>query len=257
MMRLTTFASGSSGNCALLSMDGVHLLLDAGISYRRICEHLALSGVQSGQLSAVLITHEHSDHIAGLATLIRHCTAPICAPRTVAGSLNRSIAGVESHLRVVSPGNPERFGALTVSCFPTSHDTEESVGWRIEGSAVFALATDTGCVTPEIETGLQSADAVLVEANHDVDMLLSGPYPPYLKRRILSARGHLSNDDCAALCARLADAGTRRFLLGHLSRENNSPARAYRTVAAALEGKDAALYVAPAAERFTLEVDEC
>ena len=255
-MRLTTFASGSGGNCALLSMDGAQLLLDAGISWRRISAELECSGVKPEALTAVLTTHEHSDHIAGLATLIKHCAAPICAPRTVARSLERTLAGAAARLHIFTPGVPEAFGALRVSCFPTSHDTAESVGWRVEGSAVFALATDTGCVTPEILSGLRGADAALIEANHDVDMLRFGPYPVYLKRRILSAHGHLSNDDCAALAAALAGSGTRQIILGHLSRENNSPARAYRTVAAALEGTGTALCVAPAAERMTVEVAE-
>ena len=256
MMRLTTFASGSSGNCALLTMDGVHILIDAGISYRRICDNLALSGILPEALSAVLITHEHSDHIAGLQTLAKRCAAPICAPRTLAGELNRIVSGVAARLRVIPTGSAENVGALTVRCFPTSHDVSESVGWRVEGSAVFALATDTGCVTPEIEQALTGADAVLLEANHDPDMLLAGPYPWPLKRRILSERGHLSNADCAALCARLAESGTRQFVLGHLSRENNSPARAFQTVSAALTGSGAMLCVAPAEERLTLEVTE-
>lgn len=253
MMRLTTFASGSTGNCALLTMDGVHILLDAGISCRRICEHLSLSGVRSEDLAAILITHEHSDHIAGLATLLKRCAAPVCAPRAVAGSLDRTVAGVAARLRVVNPGEPFSLGGLSLRCFSTSHDTAQSVGWRVEGEHSFALATDTGCVTPEVEAGLLGAEAVLIEANHDVDMLLSGPYPWHLKRRILSERGHLSNADCAALAVRLAESGTRQILLGHLSRENNSPARAFGTVAAALGGR-AALYVAPAEDRFTLEV---
>ena len=140
-------------------------------------------------------------------------------------------------------------------CFPTSHDVSESVGWRVAGSSVFALATDTGCVTPELVSALAGAETVLIEANHDPDMLRAGPYPWYLKRRILSERGHLSNDDCAALACRLAESGTRQIVLGHLSRENNSPALAFRTVSAALAGKGAALYVAPAEDRFTLEED--
>ena len=253
MMRLTTFASGSTGNCALLTMDGVHILLDAGISCRRICEHLRLSGVKPEDLAAILITHEHSDHIAGLATLVKRCAAPVCAPRAVAGYLDRTVAGVAARLRVVTPGEDFDLGGLTVRCFSTSHDSAQSVGWRVTGERTFALATDTGCITPEVEAGLTGADAVLIEANHDVDMLLAGPYPYYLKRRILSERGHLSNADCAALAARLAEGGTRQILLGHLSRENNSPARAFETVSAALAGR-AFVYVAPAEDRFTLEV---
>ena len=256
-MRIITFASGSSGNCALLTLDSVHILLDAGISYRRICAELERSGVRPEDLAAVLITHEHSDHISGLGTLVRRCAAPICAPRIVARRLERTVAGAAARLRVFVPGTPEALGPLRVRCFPTSHDTDESVGWRVEGSAVFALATDTGCVTAEIEDGLRGADAVLIEANHDLDMLRTGPYPVYLKRRILSQRGHLSNDDCAALAARLAKSGTRQIILGHLSRENNRPAIAYQTVCAALEGTETALCVAPAAERLTVEVAPC
>ncbi len=256
-MRLTTFASGSSGNCALLTLDGVHILLDAGISCRRICAELERSGVRPEALAAILITHEHSDHIAGLGTLIKHCAAPICAPRTVARHLDRTVAGAVARLREFTPGLEETVGTLRLRCFPTSHDTEESVGWRIEGSAVFALATDTGCVTPGILEGLLGADAVLIEANHDPDLLLSGPYPPYLKKRILSDRGHLSNGDCAALAAKLSAGGTRQIVLGHLSRENNRPALAYQTVAAALAGTQTALCVAPAAERLTVEVEPC
>ena len=252
-MRLVTFASGSSGNCALLSLDGVHLLLDAGISFRRIRAELARSGLAPEDLTAVLITHEHTDHIAGLATLTKCCAAPVCAPRIVARQLERTVAGAAARLRVFAPGVPETLAGLRVACFPTSHDTAQSVGWRVEGSAVFALATDTGCVTPEMRSALSGADCVLLEANHDLDMLRTGPYPVYLKRRILSPRGHLSNADCAALAAELAQSGTRQIVLGHLSRENNTPALAYRAVQAALAGTPAALCVAPADTRLTVE----
>ena len=111
-MRLVTFASGSSGNCALLTLDGVHILLDAGISWRRSRAELERSGVGPEELSAVLITHEHSDHIAGLGTLVRNCAAPICAPRTVARHLERTVAGAAARLRVFMPGLEESVGAL-------------------------------------------------------------------------------------------------------------------------------------------------
>ena len=124
----------------------------------------------------------------------------------------------------------------------------------MEGSETFALATDTGTVTEEIRRGLRGADAVILEANHDVERLKTGPYPYSLKRRVLSDRGHLSNENCAALAAELAGSGTRYIILGHLSRENNTPALALRTVAGALGGTEG-LYVAPAFERLTLETD--
>ena len=255
-MRLTTFASGSSGNCALLSMNGVHFLLDAGISFRRIKEHLSISGLTPEQLSAVLITHEHSDHVSGLTTLLKRCNVPICAPRTVANRLRCTIAGVEQCLREIPVGDPFMLDGLCVRAFHTPHDTDESVGWRIEGSECFAIATDMGCVTDEILSGLTGADAVLIEANHDEEMLRFGPYPPALKRRILSDHGHLSNENCGLLAAHLADHGTKQIVLGHLSRENNTPGRALETVRTALGERETALYVAPADGRLTLEVQK-
>ena len=130
--------------------------------------------------------------------------------------------------------------------FHTPHDTDESVGYRVEGAGVFAISTDMGHVTAEVEAGLLGADAALIEANHDLKMLADGPYPFPLKRRILSERGHLSNADCAVLARRLAESGTKRIILGHLSRENNRPELAMDAVAAALEGLDTELLCAPA-----------
>lgn len=259
-MRVITFASGSGGNCALVSLGAAHFLLDAGISFKRIREQLSLSGLAPEELTAVLITHDHSDHIGGLATLVKRCAVPVCAPRAVAGALRRGVAGIERNLTVVPVGEDVAvFPDVTLRAFRTPHDTEESVGWRISGKGeTFALATDMGCVTEEIRDGLLGADAVVIEANHDVDMLKTGPYPFHLKKRILSDHGHLSNDDCAALAALLAQHGTKYIVLGHLSRENNTPARAFGTVRAALEGSTASarLYVAPAAERLTLELEK-
>lgn len=252
-MRLTTFASGSSGNCALLSFGSTHILLDAGISYRRIRQNLALSGLTPDSLSAVLLTHEHSDHIAGLTTMLKRCAVPLLAPRTLANHLRRCVVGAEGRVREVPVGEPFPLGGVMLRAFHTPHDTDESVGWRVEGQECFALATDMGCLTEEVRTGLLGADVVLIEANHDVDMLCTGPYPPSLKRRILSDRGHLSNENCGVLAAFLADRGTKQIVLGHLSRENNTPEKAFRTVRTALGERETALYVAPPDARLTLE----
>lgn len=253
MMRLTTFASGSSGNCALLEYGDTRLLLDVGISFRRIREALAVSGLTPEDLAAVLVTHEHSDHISGIAMMLRRSGVPIFAPRTVLRRLCAASAGVEARMHPVSPGECFSVGTLRVTPFATPHDTDESVGWRIEGDGVFGLATDLGCVTDEIRAGLSGADAVLIEANHDVELLRAGPYPAALKRRILSDHGHLSNESCGVLAAYLADHGTSCVILGHLSHENNTPDRAYRAVADALAGRETRLYTAPADGRFTLE----
>ena len=254
-MRLTTFASGSGGNCALLSMDGVHLLLDAGISCRRIRQQLRLSGLEPEQLGGVLITHTHRDHICGLALLLRACPLPVLASEGVARELLGSVAGIEPCLRALPLDTPTELGGLRLRCFPTPHDTAYSVGWRVEGRERFALATDMGTVTEPVRRGLLGADAVLIEANHDEELLRRGPYPVSLKRRILSDRGHLSNAACAALAQELEQSGTRYMILGHLSRENNRPELALRTVRDSLAGT-AGVFVAPAQERLTLETEE-
>lgn len=254
-MRLVTFASGSRGNCALVSDRECHILVDAGISMKRVRDNLALSGLSPAKLSGILITHEHTDHIAGLPMLSKHYHIPIYAPRTVANHLRYAVAGVEDCLLEIPVGQAFSLGTLSVTAFPTPHDTDQSVGYRLEGESTFALATDMGHVTEAVEAGLRGADAVLIEANHDLDMLRNGPYPYYLKKRILSPNGHLSNDDCAVLATRLAEQGTRYIVLGHLSRDNNTPTIAYRTVHQALEGRNVFLCTAPTSECLTLEME--
>ncbi len=255
-MQIVTFASGSSGNCTLVSFDGRCFLIDAGISFKRIRENLALSGVQPDQLSAVLITHEHSDHISGLATMVKRCPAPVFATPVVAQMLRKSVPGIAERLRELPIGETANINGVSFRAFRTPHDTRESVGWRLQGEEEsFALATDMGRVTEDIREGLTGADAVLIEANHDLEMLRYGPYPYPLKKRIMSEHGHLSNLDCASLACDLSDSGVRCIILGHLSRENNSPALAFQTVSAALAGKNTQLYVAPALTRLTLELE--
>ena len=253
-MRLVTFASGSTGNCALVSAGG-HILIDAGISLRRIRSHLSLSGLTPEDISGVLITHEHSDHISGLAMLVKYHKIPVYAPDAVAVSLRGSVPGIDACLREIVPGEMFSLGDMNIRAFPTPHDVRQSVGYRIEGDAVFGFATDMGHVTEEVVSGLSGADAVVIEANHDTDMLLAGPYPPYLKQRVLSERGHLSNDSSAALALRLAESGTRTIVLGHLSRENNTPSLAVGAVRRALGEREVFVCAAPADERLTVNIE--
>ena len=256
-MRVTVFASGSSGNCLLLSGGGTNILIDAGISLRRLSEQLGQCYLSLQDSGGVLITHEHSDHIMGLKTLLRHSDCPILAPRTLSARLCGMLPEIDERLRVVPVGESVRLGALSIRAFHTPHDTDESVGYRVGcGEALFALATDMGCVTDEIRENLRGCGTVLIEANHDEEMLRFGPYPIYLKRRILSERGHLSNDCCAALARELAESGTRTIILGHLSRQNNTPAVARRTVAAALEGTEVRLLCAPEFGCMEVAVEE-
>lgn len=223
----------------------------------RIVSCLAQLGISMDTVGGVLITHEHSDHVSGLRMLVKRYRLPVYAPHTVVNRLRGMQPELEESLAVIPVGEPFALGSITVTAFHTPHDTDESVGYRAESGGVFAVATDMGCVTDEIMDGLSGADTVLIESNHDEEMLRYGIYPVQLKRRILSDRGHLSNKCCADLAGTLYERGTRRFILGHLSRENNRPELALSCVGAALAGTDAELYAAPVFGCLSLEVGSC
>ena len=240
----------------LLSDGDTHLLIDAGISMRRIEQSLARAGLTVNDIAGVLITHEHADHISGLGMLLKHYDLTVYAPHTVGARLCGMLPAAADRLRVVPVGELFPVGGVRVRAFHTPHDTDESVGYRVEGGGCFALATDMGEVTDEVLDGLLGADTVLIESNHDLDMLRDGPYPPQLKRRILSDHGHLSNTDCALLAARLAQAGTGTVILGHLSRENNRPALALEECEKALAGSGTRLFCAPVLGCLSLRIKE-
>ena len=254
-MRVHVFASGSSGNCLLLEDRDTKLLIDAGISRRRVAAALSGLGCTMEEIGGVLITHEHSDHISGLESLVKRRNIPVFAPHTVAARLLGAKPWLQEKLRVIPVEEPFDLGSLRITAFHTPHDTDESVGYRIEGEGVYAHATDTGCVTEEMRAALLGADTVLLESNHDEDLLRWGPYPIYLKKRILSARGHLSNAACAAFARELAECGTRRIILAHLSRENNRPEKAMEETGRALAGTGAELYCAPVLGCLSVSVE--
>ena len=254
-MRITVFASGSSGNCLLVESGNTRLLIDAGISVRRITKSLSHLCLTWRDIDGVLITHEHSDHISGLKMLLKYYALPLYAPHTVAARLCGMLPDAVDCMHVIPVGESFRVGSLQVRAFHTPHDTDESVGYRVEGEGCFAMATDMGHVSQEVVEGLLGADIALIESNHDLEMLRNGGYPFYLKRRILSARGHLSNADCALLARQLAESGTGEIVLGHLSRENNRPELALRETAAALEGLETRLCCAPADGLLCLETE--
>ena len=229
----------------LLSGGDTHILIDAGLSLKKIETALRQAGFTGQDIGGVLITHEHSDHVSGLAMLAKRYGVPIYAPHTVANRIIGTYPRTEDCMRIIRVGEDFPIGMLKVRCFHTPHDTDESVGYRVECGGVFALATDMGCVTNEVEDNLLGADTVLIESNHDVELLRGGRYPIYLKRRILSDHGHLSNEDCAGLARRLAEHGTRRIILGHLSRENNTPELALAASRRALAGLPVELQCAP------------
>ena len=236
-----TLASGSSGNALVISHNGRHFLLDAGISCRRITVGLGELGLRLDDLSGILITHTHSDHISGLQTLVKHCDTPIFASERTVRELNHRLAGLEERLHPVD-------GQFTVDgceaeAFPTAHDAPGSCGFRVEDAGVL---TDSGYVPEAAETVLSGVSLLILEANHDVDTLRGGGYPYFLKERILGSEGHLSNAAAGEFAANMARFGTREIVLAHLSRENNTPQLAYDTVAACLQRSRCAVRLAVA-----------
>ncbi len=223
-------------------------MIDAGISLRRIKASLKALSLSVEDLSAILITHTHSDHTGALATTVRHHTVPIFASSAAARELQYRVQGITPLLHPFEVGCELTFGDCRVRSFPTSHDVPGSVCYRVDTpDGSFGLLTDSGFITEEAEAILPGVDLLVLEANHDVETLMSGPYPYYLKDRILGSRGHLSNDTAAEFAVKAARAGTKEIVLAHLSRENNTPAMAYNAVWQALSccGCSAALSVAP------------
>lgn len=239
MTSFRTIASGSSGNASLLSCGSTHLLIDMGISCRRTLAALKEMGLTAEDLSGILITHEHTDHIGGLATYIKKYTTPIfCTPGT-ARQLHYRLAGVAPLLRPIPFSQPQLLSDLHITALPTSHDCSESAAYRVDTpDGIVGYLTDTGFICQETADALLGADLLVLESNHDVETLLSGPYPYHLKRRVLGPQGHLSNDVAAQFAADSARAGTRDIILAHLSEENNTPQMALNTVGRLLEAAD-------------------
>jgi phosphoribosyl 1,2-cyclic phosphodiesterase len=243
-----TFASGSSGNALLLSCGRTHLLVDAGISCRRITASLRELGLILEEVSAVLITHSHTDHVSGLRTLLKRTRFPVFATAQTGRDLSGRLVDLEGRLAEVPLGQPFSLGDVTVTAFPTSHDAPGSCGYRFDTTdGGVGILTDTGYVTPEAEAVLPGVDLAVLEANHDVETLRSGPYPYYLKERVLGSQGHLCNEDAARFAVTLASAGASEIVLAHLSLENNTPAMARNAVETALSagGLSPTLSVAP------------
>ena len=234
-MTICTLASSSSGNCTIVSQGNTHLLIDAGISLRRIKDGLKRVGLSPDDLAGVLVTHEHSDHINGIEMLIKYHMTPVFTSRGAGSGVCAAIPEAGPYVNCFETGVAFKLGDITVSSFITPHDTAESVGYcLLANGKTLVYVTDLGCVTDEVLAAASGADIAIIESNHDSDMLRSGPYPPYLKRRIQSNYGHLSNSDSGVFAARLALSGTRYLQLSHLSRENNTPGLALRTVENAL-----------------------
>ena len=233
-MRLCSIASGSSGNCTYVGSDNTHLLVDTGISKKRIDAGLHELDIKGEDLNGILITHEHSDHIQGLGVFSRKYKIPIYATKgTIQGiqayrALGKMPEGLLHEIRT-----DENFvlGDLNIHPFAISHDANEPSGFRIgQGSKSVAIATDLGKYDNYIIENLKGLDAVLLEANHDIHMLEVGPYPYALKRRVMGDKGHLSNELSGRLLCDILHDDLKSVILGHLSKENNYEELAYETV---------------------------
>lgn len=233
-MRLCSIASSSSGNCIYVGSDDTHILVDAGISKKRIEEGLEELGVCGEDLQGILITHEHTDHIQGLGVFSRRYGIPIYATRgTIKGIRESQSLGKipEELLHEVSADEEFEVGDLRMKPFHISHDAYEPSAYRIEHrKKAVAIATDLGSYDAYIISNLQNLDAVVLEANHDVHMVEVGPYPYYLKQRVLGSRGHLSNELSGRLLCDILHENLKHIVLGHLSKDNNYAELALATV---------------------------
>lgn len=233
-MRLCSIASGSSGNCIYVGDEHTHLLVDTGISKKRIEEGLHTLGIQGNELKGILITHEHADHIQGLGVFSRKYEIPIYATRgTIEGIRAQSSLGrlPEGLLHEVDIDQNFMLGDMEICPFAISHDARQPSGFRIgNAKKTVAVATDLGKYDDYTVENLQNLNAVVLEANHDIHMLEVGPYPYVLKRRVMGDKGHLSNELTGRLLCDILHDDLQYVILGHLSKENNYEELAYETV---------------------------
>ena len=253
MARVIPLYSSSSGNSYYISSSGGSVLIDVGRSARQTALVLQNAGIDPAGISGIFITHEHSDHIAGVRVFSEKYHIPVFAEEeTMKGLFRAGVIGPKTEALTLGPSGVS-CGLMQITPFDTSHDTPKSCGYRVElpDGRIISLFTDLGTVTETVRDGLRGCDLAILESNHDPELLRNGPYPYPLKQRILSERGHLSNPDCAQEITALALNGTARFLLAHLSRENNTPRLAFDCSNSALEaigmkrGTDYELWVAP------------
>ena len=238
-MDLYSIASGSSGNCIYVGDKQSGVLVDAGISMKRIAEGMEEQGLSLCDTKAIFVTHEHSDHVSGLGPILRKYQIPVYGTESTLMKLIQSdkMKNVDTDLFVpVKKDVPVSVEQMTITPFSISHDAVDPVCYTIEKEhKKIAIATDMGTYTDYTLSHINGAQALLLEANHDINMLQVGHYPYYLKMRILGDHGHLSNDSSARLIGQVLNDELKYVVLGHLSKENNYPKLAYETVRYELE----------------------
>lgn len=231
---LCSLVSGSSGNSSLVSYKGTNILIDCGMSGKKLEQLLAELGLCGSDISAILVTHEHIDHVSGVGVVSRRFDLPVYA--TCGTHFAMEVGKMsEENIKYIEPDRPFEIGEIGVNAFCIPHDAADPVGYRFFcGDKKLAVATDIGVMTNEIFDSISGSESIILESNHDIEMLKNGSYPIQLKSRILSNVGHMSNALAAKTALALAKRGTKRIMLAHLSNENNTPRLAYDTVSGEL-----------------------
>ncbi len=256
--KIYTLCSGSGGNSAFIRVRDTAILIDAGKSAKKICALLEKIGEKIEDVDAIFVTHEHIDHVSAIETISKKYHIPVHMQTPSAEALLGE--GRQAFQSVVcTHALEDRVDVrdVTVSAFRTSHDSKMCVGYRIDfvedgKPCAVGLATDTGYVSDEVRAGLGGCSAVIIECNHDEDMLMSGPYTYAMKQRVSSRFGHLSNKACADFSAELAESGTKGFILAHLSPKNNDPELALNAVTCAVAHTGASVFVSKSDEPVEL-----
>ena len=236
-MRFCVLGSGSKGNATYLESGGTSILIDAGMSGKELQKRLSAINVELSAIDAILVTHEHNDHVQGVGILSRRANIPVYANHGTFSAASKIVNKLFAY-NEFETGGSFYFRNLEIHPFSISHDTEDPVGFRIsDGDAAFGYCTDTGKVSRLMVHRLASCQALVLESNHDIEMLRNGTYPPYLKQRIRSSHGHLDNEAAAVLLQELAHEKLQHVVLAHLSEENNHPEIAFHAAAEALNNK--------------------
>jgi len=232
-LKFCSLYSGSSGNSLFVSSNNTKILIDAGLSGKRIQSALDMIAENPKEIGGIVVTHEHSDHIHGVGVLSRRFDLPIYANQKTWAAMMKDLGKIAEHnVKSFDFEKPFNIQDFQIGAFKTSHDAADSAGFVIsDGKKRLGIATDSGMITPEMRSALCGCDLVVLESNHDVSMLEAGSYPFYLKQRIKSDFGHLSNETAGALALALVAKDTRQLVLAHLSQENNYPLLAYQTTA--------------------------
>lgn len=236
-MEFCSIYSGSSGNCLYVGTEKTKLLVDAGLTGKKVQEGLKEIGIDPTEIKGILITHEHDDHIKAVGILSRRFNIPIYANTNTWNAIYKAIGEVKLHnIKVFEGYEGFEIGDIFIKPFKIPHDAVDPVGYSFyHKNKKISIATDIGHSSKEVKENIKDSDFILLESNHDVELLKIGPYPYHLKRRILSDRGHLSNEDAAKTILEILNQRIKKVMLGHLSQTNNYPELALRTVISILE----------------------